>query len=291
MHYYSFHINDYRAATAHLSNEEDLAYRRLIDMYYDTENKIPLDTHWVSRRIRVGIKVVEAVLIDMFIRTEDGWMLPRCQEEIEHYHQNAQKNRENGRRGGRPKKTQSVPSGIPVATQLKPDEKATINHEIRTINKELKDKDIGADAPIALVKKAKHEKFRPSKWLTDRGVPVDIAEDWLKVRVAKKLVHTERAFESVAKEAEQANMSLTDALEYCVKKSWGGFEAKWIENDRNRSGDGNGQQRMTAHQASVRAAGIAIFGNLEGSHAKQQSEIIDITPRSQATGLLDSEDL
>ena len=35
MHYYSFHINDYRAATAHLSNEEDLAYRRLIEAWRD----------------------------------------------------------------------------------------------------------------------------------------------------------------------------------------------------------------------------------------------------------------
>ena len=44
MNYYSFHIGDYRGATAHLSNEEDLAYRRLLDMCYDTESAIPLET-------------------------------------------------------------------------------------------------------------------------------------------------------------------------------------------------------------------------------------------------------
>ena len=33
MHYYPHHIGDYKSATAHLSNEEDLAYRRLLEMY------------------------------------------------------------------------------------------------------------------------------------------------------------------------------------------------------------------------------------------------------------------
>ncbi len=58
MYYYQFHIGDYRAATSHLNNEEDLAYRRLLDMYYDTESCIPLDTQWVSRRIRIAHDVV-----------------------------------------------------------------------------------------------------------------------------------------------------------------------------------------------------------------------------------------
>ena len=73
MHYYQFHIGDYRSATSHLSNEEDLAYRRLLDMYYDTEACIPLDTEWVSRRLRVDKQVVSVVLKDMFIETPEGW--------------------------------------------------------------------------------------------------------------------------------------------------------------------------------------------------------------------------
>ena len=71
MHYYQFNIGDYKAATAHLSNEEDLAYRRLLDMYYDSEQKIPVDTQWVARRIRVEAAVVRDVLNDMFERHEE----------------------------------------------------------------------------------------------------------------------------------------------------------------------------------------------------------------------------
>jgi uncharacterized protein YdaU (DUF1376 family) len=129
MHYYQFHIGDYRASTAHLSNEEDLAFRRLLDMYYDTEQPIPLDTQWVARRLRVDMSIIVSVLNDMFVHTDDGWTHERCAAEIEHYHQLAAKNRENGKKGGRPKK----PNGLPMESQTEPKETLTSNQELTTI--------------------------------------------------------------------------------------------------------------------------------------------------------------
>jgi uncharacterized protein YdaU (DUF1376 family) len=130
VHYYTFNIGDYRGATAHLSNEEDLAYRRLLDMYYDTEQKIPLDTHWVARRIRVEAFVIVDVLNDMFEKHEDGWFHARCHEVIGHYHAMAEKNRANGKLGGRKKN----PVGNPVDTHSEPIAKATNNQEPITNN-------------------------------------------------------------------------------------------------------------------------------------------------------------
>jgi len=126
MHYYQFNIGDYRAATAHLSNDEDLAYRRLLDMYYDTEDQIPLDTQWVAKRLRLNIEVVKAVLQDMFKLTELGWHNARCELVIEQYHAMAEKNRINGRLGGRKKN--------PMATDSQPIAKATINDKPITNN-------------------------------------------------------------------------------------------------------------------------------------------------------------
>lgn len=283
MHYYSFNIGDYASHTRHLSELEDLAYRRLLDLYYLHEQPLNECSTTVARLInmRKHEAEVKAVLEEFFsLIPGRGWVNTRADLEIEKYHGKV----EAASRAGKVSAERRLNKR---STVVQPNKK----QETGNIKQETEDKDIGAEAPVRLVKKSKHEKFVPKQWLTNRGVPIDIAEDWLKIRIAKKLVHTERAFEAVAKEAAQANMSLPDAIEYCVKKSWGGFEAQWIENDRNRSGNGNGQPRMTAHQASVRAAGMAIFGNLEEAHAKQQSEIIDITPRAQATGLLDSEDL
>lgn len=134
MHYYQFNISDYRSATVHLSNDEDLAYRRLMDMYYDTENKIPLDTQWVARRLRLDTQTIEAVLNDMFVRHEDGWFNARCQDVIAQYHAMAEKNRANGRLGGRKKN----PTGNPLGSQSQPIVKATINQELETINQDKK---------------------------------------------------------------------------------------------------------------------------------------------------------
>lgn len=126
MHYFQFNIADYRSATVHLSNEEDLAYRRLLDMYYDMETKIPLDTQWVARRIRVDAEVIKCVLVDMFEQHEDGWFNARCQDTIEHYHAMAEKNRANGKLGGRRKN--------PVGSDSQPNAKATNNQELITNN-------------------------------------------------------------------------------------------------------------------------------------------------------------
>lgn len=126
MHYYQFNISDYRAATAYLSNDEDLAYRRLLDMYYDTEEKIPLDTQWVAKRLRLSNEVIKAVLEDKFKLTETGWQHDRCELVIQQYQAMAEKNRANGRLGGRKKN--------PVATESEPIAKLTINQEPITNN-------------------------------------------------------------------------------------------------------------------------------------------------------------
>ena len=132
MHYFQFNIGDYRAATAHLSNEEDLAYRRLLDMYYDTEQKIPLDTQWVARRLRVGTQVVEAVLVDMFEKQEDGWFHARCEEVIKQYKEFA----EAGKRGAAKRwgnKGVTTPNGEAISPP-NPPPIATINQELITTN-------------------------------------------------------------------------------------------------------------------------------------------------------------
>jgi len=134
MHYYQFSIGDYRAATAHLSNEEDLAYRRLLDMYYDTENKIPLDTQWVAKRLRLATEVVDDVLKDMFVKHEDGWFHARCDDVIQQYHAMAEKNRANGRLGGRKKNL----VGNQLETHSEPIAKATKNYKPETNNQEPK---------------------------------------------------------------------------------------------------------------------------------------------------------
>jgi uncharacterized protein YdaU (DUF1376 family) len=128
MNWYPHHVGDYKAATAHLSNDEDLAYRRLIEMYYDTEQNIPLDTQRVSRRLRMGSDVVESVLNDFFTKSENGYKHERCDYEIAEFHRKGDIARANGKKGGRRKATpviknnpagyQPLTDGLPSANPV-----------------------------------------------------------------------------------------------------------------------------------------------------------------------------
>lgn len=85
MHYYSFNIGDYQSHTSHLSDIEDLVYRRLLDWYYLHECPIPLDEAEVSRQIRMRThsESIAIVLREYFDRTELGWIHHRADKEIE----------------------------------------------------------------------------------------------------------------------------------------------------------------------------------------------------------------
>jgi uncharacterized protein YdaU (DUF1376 family) len=212
MNYFQFHIGDYKSATSHLSNEEDLAYRRLLDMYYDTESAIPLDTQWVARRIRVGIDVVDLVLKDMFLHTENGWTHSRCDELIADYHAMLEKNRANGRKGGRKKN----PVGFQVVTDSQPIAKATINQEPRT--------SIG----------------KASRLPTDFQIPVD----W------KQWARTERSDLDVEMEADSFKdyWSSKGGKEAC-KTDWYATWRNWV---RRANAPKAGQKTVSNIMAGVR---------------------------------------
>lgn len=139
MHFYQFHIGDYKAATAHLTNEQDLAYRRLIDLYYDTENAIKNDLPWLSRRLRLNAEVIEVVLQDFFKLDGDVWLHERCQAEIAKFANYIEKQKHNGRLGGRPKNpplSDGIPTAKPLPTQTEPKKSLTNNHKPIPINQD-----------------------------------------------------------------------------------------------------------------------------------------------------------
>ena len=167
MHYYKFNISDWVSGTAHLTLIEEAVYFRLVNHYYDTESPIPLETHSVSRRLRMAdqSETVAEILNEFFTKTEKGYTHERCDELLKEYKKTVNKNRKNAAKGGRPsknaasKETQSVSSGNPVGSQKEPDgipnqEPLTNNQEPLTTNK-----DIGDKSP------AKAKRFTPPELL------------------------------------------------------------------------------------------------------------------------------
>lgn len=108
MYKYLHHISDFMVDTAHLTPLEECFYRRAIDFYYLNEKPLPKETHSVFRRLRAITQeereAVVNVLKDFFVEQEDGFHNKRCDSEIAEYYLNANKNRENGKKGGRPRK-------------------------------------------------------------------------------------------------------------------------------------------------------------------------------------------
>lgn len=144
MHYYKFNIADYRKDTGHLSTIEHGIYRQLIDWYYLDEQPIPEETQVVIRRLRLGsdeVIFLQNVLSDFFVLGKTGYTHKRIEVEIKDYSEQAEKNKNNGKLGGRPKKTQVVISGLPDESQNNPNHKPlTINHkpiEKKTLGKRL----------------------------------------------------------------------------------------------------------------------------------------------------------
>jgi uncharacterized protein YdaU (DUF1376 family) len=84
MNYYPFHIGDYISHTSHLSDAEDLAYRRMIDLYYQTEEPFK-DVSWVARRIKSTPEIVKLLLEEFFEFDSDAWRSKRADEEIAKY--------------------------------------------------------------------------------------------------------------------------------------------------------------------------------------------------------------
>jgi uncharacterized protein YdaU (DUF1376 family) len=87
MHYYQFNIGDYASHTRHLTNLEDLAYRRLLDAYYLQEHPLNTGITTVARQInmREYETEVKAVLEEFFTLTDEGWFHQRVDKEIKHF--------------------------------------------------------------------------------------------------------------------------------------------------------------------------------------------------------------
>jgi uncharacterized protein YdaU (DUF1376 family) len=218
MHYYKFNIADYRKDTGHLSTIEHGIFRQLIDWYYLDEQPIPLETQVVSRRLRLGsddLIFLENVLSDFFQKTTKGFVHKRIEFEIREYHEQAEKNKANGKRGGRPKKTQSVISGLPDESQNNPNqEPLTINH------------------------KPKKEKATVVACPSDVGEQV--WQDWLLLRKAKKASVTETVVKGARSEANKLGWPLEKFLaEWCTRGSQG-LKAEWVKDQTmSRTGQTN----------------------------------------------------
>jgi uncharacterized protein YdaU (DUF1376 family) len=198
MHYYQFHIGDYASHTRHLSLIEDIAYRRLLDFYYLHEQ--PIKQRDIARQIgmRDHEQDVLTVLNEFFVSTDEGFVSPRADKEIQHYHSKV----EQASRAG--KASAERRSNI-RSTDVQP----TNNHKPITIN---------------------HKPKRESATVvaTPVGVSDSVWQDFVKHRKAKKAPVTQTVIDGIQREASKAAWELEAALAECVVRGWQSFKAEWV---------------------------------------------------------------
>jgi len=221
MHYYQFNIGDYKSHTEHLSEMEDLTYRRLLDWYYLHETPIPLDESEVARQIRMRSHTdcITVVLREYFERTADGWIHHRANKELSKAGDKSQKASESAKARWSKQKDAN-------ALQTQSEGNATHNTEHITQDTE-------------------HKK-KATKVACPSDVGLQEWEDWLALRKAKKAPVTETVLKSARKEAEKAGISLNAFLTIWCARGSQGLEASWLKSDEKQN------QTETVYQRSMR---------------------------------------
>ena len=150
MNYYKRHLGDYARDTGHLTALEHGIYTLLLDWYYI--NECPIPDAKAKRIARGNPTETQTVLEEFFVQTPEGWRHARADREIADYHVKAEANRQSGKLGGRPKKTQTVSERNPTVTL------ATSHKPLA--NKEDQEQELGnppaADTPAAAILDAYH---------------------------------------------------------------------------------------------------------------------------------------
>jgi uncharacterized protein YdaU (DUF1376 family) len=127
MHYYQFNIGDYASHTRHLSIIEDIAYRRLLDLYYLHERPLGDCSTNVARLIGMSqySEEVDTVLIEFFEHIDGGFINSRADKEIAHYHSKIE---QASRAGKASAERRSIGGSTGVQPNIK-QETITINQE------------------------------------------------------------------------------------------------------------------------------------------------------------------
>ncbi len=235
MHYYQFNIGDYQSHTAHLSDIEDLAYRRLLDLSYLHEKPIPDDIDQIARliRMRSHSDCIAVVLREFFVRTEEGWINERVFKEIALVNDKSAKARDSAMARWKANAVRTHSEGnatqdtIPKTQDTEHKKKATIV------------------AP-------------------PDGVSESIWNDFVKHRKAKKAQVTQVVIDQLKKEAEKAGWPIEDVLKEMILRGWVGFKSTWVNNTQFAF------QKPTFAQQAADIARVTVPGSTDPDPALQK---------------------
>ena len=211
MHYYTFHIGDYKAHTEHLSDTEDLAYRRMLDWMYLNESPLPNSPEQIGRliRMRTHCDSIAVVLEEFFDLDDFGYIQKRAMVEIDKFRAKSKKaSASSNARWDKERKKRNA-NALPTQSE------GNANQEPITKNQK----------PLT-----KEPKFDFKKSLMSLVNDESLVKDYMDIRRKNKLPNSERAFNGLKNQIDKSHLTYHQAINLCAEKGWKGFKAEWVTN-------------------------------------------------------------
>lgn len=93
-----------------------------------------------------------------------------------------------------------------------------------------------------------NEIFNFRKSLINFGVDKTLVSEWLVIRKNKKLTNTQTSFNAIQREISKSNKTPNECIKIAVEKSWGGFEAAWLQNIKTNNNNKTGITNLTGDE-------------------------------------------
>lgn len=254
MNYYPFHLGDYAAHTAHLEPMEDLAYRRMLDVYYRGEKALPADVSEIARltRLRDQAATIRDVLNEFFVLADDGWHSKRADDELTEMkakqEQQATKDEHEAERLRRHRARRAEMFEALRAVGVVPAWDVAIKELQRLFDTHCNAPETSTgplpatdsqrlSLPTPTPKENTARKRAPAapvvtvESLCLDGLTADVAAEYLAHRKRKRANLTPKAWEAIKAEIRKAGLSLDDGITKALARGWTGFEADWLAKD------------------------------------------------------------
>jgi len=147
------------------------------------------------------------------------------ERDFEKYEKVVERNTNNGKKGGRPKETETNPENpVGYLATEKTQQNPTKPKKADSVNDSVNDSE-----SVNENKSKKESKFNFLNSLIGLGIHKEIAIEWIEVRTKKGGVNTKTAFDAIAEQIKLSKLSPTDSIKQAVIKNWVGFKAEWIK--------------------------------------------------------------
>jgi hypothetical protein len=184
-------------------------YRDLIDLAYMSDNSIKYSLIQLSKYCNAEIEQIENILKLKGLKVGENWTIPSCNKRIA----KAKINKENGTKGGRPPKPKNNPNQNPIDNP----------NETQTERQRERERESKKEIEI-------ESKFNFKSNLVSLGLDEQIANDYLKVRKAKKGVNSKTAFDMLISEVKKSNKPISECIKLCIERNWITYKAEWDKN-------------------------------------------------------------